>query len=139
MRCTIDSRFWTGRTGQAIKLKDPSVCIVAMYLMTSPHANSIGLYRLPIDYIIADTGLSDDKIRDAMKILHEEIDFCSYDEQSQMVFVHKMALHQIGKNFHENDKRVIGVRRQFEKIENFILKDKFFDAYQNVFYLDLKG
>ena len=32
--------------------------MLALYVMTSPHANMIGLYYLPVSYAASDTGLS---------------------------------------------------------------------------------
>jgi len=51
--------FWTGRTGRGLR-KDPDAQITALYLMTSQHANMLGLYYCPVAYIVADTGLTEE-------------------------------------------------------------------------------
>ncbi|HEY0268071.1 MAG TPA: hypothetical protein VGC12_02435, partial [Methyloradius sp.] len=53
----VSGAFWTGKTGKSIR-RDMETQIVAMYLMTSPHANMIGVFSLPVGYIQIDTGLT---------------------------------------------------------------------------------
>ncbi|ASF48096.1 hypothetical protein [Methylovulum psychrotolerans] len=53
----VSPKFWTGRTGKAIKAEGMEAVLVAMYLMTSPHADMLGVYYLPTVYIAHDTGL----------------------------------------------------------------------------------
>ena len=54
----VSPQFWIGKTGKAIKKAGPEATIVALYLMTCPHANMIGLYYVPLMYIAHETGLS---------------------------------------------------------------------------------
>ena len=53
----ISPSFWTGKTGKAIKAGGQEAVVVAMYLMSSPHSNMIGLYYLPMMYLAHETGL----------------------------------------------------------------------------------
>ena len=91
----VAPQFWTGRTGKALKVAGPESVIVAMYLMTSPHANMIGLYHCPVAYIAIDTGLS---LEGASKGLASciEADFCQYDDSIEYVFVVEFAKYQLG-------------------------------------------
>ena len=86
----VSPHFWTGTTGKKLR-NSPEAVIVAMYLMTSPHANMLGLYYMPILYVAHETGLG---FEGASKGLRSacEAGFCSYDEASEMVWVHEMAL-----------------------------------------------
>ena len=103
----ISSRFWTGATGRQLR-KCPQAQIVAMYLCTAPMANMIGVYYLPLSYISADTGLTTE---DAMEGLRRvsEAGFCTYDAQTEYVFVHEMASWQIGESLKESDNRTAKV------------------------------
>ena len=45
---------------------------VALYLLTSPHTNAIGVFRAPTQYISADTGLGAAEVKEAMAQLEAE-------------------------------------------------------------------
>ena len=111
----VAPQFWTGQTGKALKAKGPEAVIVAMYLMTSPHANMIGVYHCPVAYIAIDTGLS---IEGASKGLQSAIEagFCTYDAGSDYVFVHEFAAYQVGEELDPKDKRCAGVRNELAKV-----------------------
>lgn len=129
----VSPQFWTGATGKSLR-GDPEAVIVAMYLMTSPHANMIGLYHLPILYIAHETGLS---IEGASKGLRRCIEggFCSYDEASEHVFVHEMARFQIGEALDVKDKRCKGVDNELEKAPEGALQQAFREKYASAFHL----
>lgn len=111
----VSPLFWTGKTGKALKAAGQEAVIVGMYLMTSPHANMIGLYHCPLTYIAYDTGLT---IEGASKGLLSaiEADFCRYDHDSEYVFVHEFAAYQIGDELDPKDKRVQGVINELAKV-----------------------
>ena len=104
----VSPRFWTGTTGRDIKNKGLEATVVAMYLMTSPHTNMLGIYYLPIIYISHETGLS---IEGATKGLAGCIEggFCEYDAPLEMVWVKKMAYYQIESELKATDNRVKAV------------------------------
>ncbi len=111
----VAPQFWTGRTGKALKAAGPEAVIVAMYLMTSPHANMIGVYHCPIAYISIDTGLP---LEGASKGLASaiEADFCTFDDSCDYVFVHQFAEYQIGPELAATDNRVKGVVNELAKV-----------------------
>lgn len=111
----VSPQFWTGQTGKKLKAAGPETVIVAMYLMTSPHANMIGVYHCPIAYIAIDTGLS---IEGASKGLQRaiEADFCTFEAESEYVFVHSFAEYQIGAELDPKDLRCKGVAKELEKV-----------------------
>lgn len=111
----VAPQFWTGRTGKALKAAGPEAVIVAMYLMTSPHANMIGVYHCPVAYISIDTGLT---LEGASKGLASaiEADFCTFDESCDYVFVHQFAEYQIGPELAATDNRVKGVVNELAKV-----------------------
>ena len=52
----VSPQFWIGTTGKAIRASGSDAQIVALYLLTSPHATMLGLYYLPMLYIAHETG-----------------------------------------------------------------------------------
>ncbi len=54
---TISPQFWLGDTGRKLRKSGPECMVVALYMMTSPHSNMLGLYYLPVLYIAHETGL----------------------------------------------------------------------------------
>lgn len=111
----VAPQFWTGKTGKALKAAGPEAVIVGMYLMTSPHANMIGVYHCPLAYIAIDTGLT---LEGASKGLRSaiEADFCRYEQDTEFVFVHEFACYQIGDSLKADDNRVKGVLNELAKV-----------------------
>jgi hypothetical protein len=125
--------FWTGATGRALR-QDVDAQIVALYLMTSPHANIIGVFRCPIQFIQLETGRP---IEGASKGLTKlcELGFCTVDPDTETVWVHEMANYQIGTELKGGDKRAKHVRRFYENIENVRIKQAFFAKYGAAYQL----
>lgn len=132
----VAPQFWTGATGKAIKAAGPEAVIVAMYLMTSPHANMIGVYYLPTLYLAHETGLG---VEGATKGLARciEAGFCTYDHASEYVFVHSMARFQIAESLKPEDNRCKGVRNELLRVPNPLLRKAFFDIYAAAFSLPI--
>lgn len=128
----VGPRFWVGATGKAIRVAGKDAQIVAFYLMTSPHANMLGLYYIPIPYIAHETGLS---FEGASKGLRSCIDagFCAYDEQAECVWVFEMARHQIGERLEAKDKRCKGVQNQYDNLPDNQYLGDFFSKYAERF------
>lgn len=111
----VAPQFWTGRTGKALKAAGPEAVIVGMYLMTSPHANMIGVYHCPLAYISIDTGLP---LEGASKGLQSAIEagFCTFESETDFVFVHEFAKYQIGEELKSTDLRVKGIVNELAKV-----------------------
>lgn len=92
----VSPRFWLGETGRELRKAGAEAQVVAFYLMTSPHANMLGLYYLPVLYLAHETGLG---LEGASKGLKRAVEagFCSYDHDAEMVWVHEMAAWQVGE------------------------------------------
>jgi len=129
----VKPSFWTGATGRALR-QDVDAQVVALYLMTSPHANIIGVFRCPIGYIAAETGRP---IEGASKGLLKLVDmgFCTVDPETETVWIHEMARFQIGETLNGKDKRVKHVARFFADIENIRIKWAFFEKYGSAYQL----
>lgn len=133
---SISPRFWIGETGKKLR-GDPEAQVLAMYLMTSPHANMIGVFHCPILYMAHETGLSMEGASKALARLIQE-GFCTYDEASETVFVVRMVAHQVGENLKPDDKRCLGIRREVDRIPIQSLKRQFLDLYGASFHLESK-
>ena len=130
----ISPQFWTGKTGKAIKAGGPDAVVVAVYLMSSPHSNMIGMYYLPMMYLAHETGLG---IEGASKGLRRALEagFCSYDEASEVVWVHEMARYQIADELAANDNRVKGIQREIDSVPENPFVSAFYDKYSAAFKL----
>lgn len=130
----ISPSFWTGKTGKAIKAGGQEAVVVAMYLMSSPHSNMIGLYYLPMMYLAHETGMG---FEGASKGLQRacEAGFCSYDEASEVVWVHEMARYQIAYELSANDNRVKGIQREVDSVPENPFVSLFYDKYADSFKL----
>ncbi|MBV2182030.1 MAG: hypothetical protein KUL86_12475 [Castellaniella sp.] len=130
----VSPQFWIGETGKKMRKAGPEAQVVALYLMTCPHSNMIGLYYLPIMYIGHETGLG---IEGASKGLERAIEagFCSYDEASEVVWVHEMAKFQIGDHLSEGDKRCKGVQNEYDSVPENPYLERFFARYKGAFHM----
>jgi hypothetical protein len=133
----VSPQFWTGRTGKALRAAGPEAVIVALYLMTSPHANMIGLYYCPMVYIAHDTGLG---FEGASKGLRSAIEagFCTFEEEIDYVFVHEFAAYQIGDELSAKDLRVKGVTNELAKVPKGQCHQAFTDRYGAAFCLPIE-
>lgn len=132
----VSPHFWTGSTGKQLR-QCPESLVVSMYLMTSPHANMLGLYYMPLLYVAHETGLG---MEGASKGLQWacEAGFCSYDHASEMVWVHEMARFQIADKLKSTDKRSIGVQNEYNSLPSNPFLASFYDKYSQAFCMTEK-
>lgn len=128
--------FWTGTTGKALR-KSQEGALVALYLLSSPHSNMLGLYYQPVLYMAHETGLG---IEGAWKGLRSciEAGFCLYDEASEMVWVKEMAAYQIGEALKPADKRCAGIQKDYDALPDNPFLGMFYDRYRPAFHLSQK-
>lgn len=127
----VSPKFWIGETGKALR-GHPEAQVLALYLMTSPHANAIGLFHCPILYMAHETGLG---MEGASKGLQQLVEggFCSYDAPSETVFVKRMAAYQIAEVVKPDDKRSKWLQKEYDKLPEGLLKAEFFAIYSVAF------
>ena len=130
---SVSPRFWIGETGKALR-GQPEAQVLALYLMTCPHANMIGVFHCPVLYMAHETGLGMEVASKALASL-TKAGFCDYDEASETVFVVRMAAHQVGEQLKADDKRVLGVRKEYERIAVARMKTQFLAIYSKAFHL----
>jgi hypothetical protein len=131
----ISPKFWTGKTGKQLR-GNVEGQLVALYLMTSPHANMIGIYHCPIMYIAYETGLT---LEGASKGLQSLIEsgFCHFDSENDMVFVVNMARHQVGDELNPKDNRHKAVLKELSKVSSNYLLCEFSKTYNDCFHLGM--
>lgn len=130
---SVSPQFWIGSTGKQLR-GDSKTQVLAMYLMTCPHANMIGVFHCPVMYMAHETGLSMEDVEQSLEKLIL-LGFCVYDHENDSVFVVNMASFQVGTNLKEYDNKVKGVQKYVEKIQSCLLKKAFVDRYLNDFHL----
>lgn len=128
----VSPKFWIGKSGKALR-GHPEAQIVALYLMTCPTSDMTGVFNCPLMYIAHETGLGLEGASKGLKRLIEG-DFCTFDEDSDMVFVHEMAKYQIGEELKVNDNQVKSVKRAYQSMPEAI-KPEFFSRYKDAFHL----
>jgi hypothetical protein len=130
----ISPQFWIGDTGRKLRESGHETLLVALYLLSNPHANMLGLYYLPTSLIAHETGLTQEE---ALKGLRRAIEagFCGYDDRSEMVFVHEMARYQIADHLAPADKQCAGIQREYEALANNAFLGMFYDKYVEAFHL----
>lgn len=133
----IGPKFWIGKTGKKLRTAGIEAQLVALYLMSSPHANMLGLYYIPQAFISHETGLG---FEGASKGLQGciEAGFCQYDEDSEMVWVMEMARFQVGDELHGKDLRIKGVQNEYDSLPENPYLAAFFDMYSKAFCMSSK-
>lgn len=133
----IGPKFWIGSTGKKLRTAGAEAQVVALYLMTSPHANMLGLYYLPQMFIAHETGLG---FEGASKGLASAIEagFCEYDEASETVWVMEMAKYQIADELSGKDLRIKGVQNEYDSLPTNPFLSRFYDMYATAFCMSNK-
>lgn len=126
--------FWTGATGKDLRRRGSEGVVVALYLMSSPHSNMLGLYYQPALYMAHETGLG---IEGASKGLQDCIDcgFCAFDSLTEMVWVPEMAAYQVAAELASGDKRCKGIQKDYEALPKNPFLRAFFERYGRAFHL----
>lgn len=128
----VSPRFWIGETGREIRACGMDAQLVALYLLTSPHSNMIGLYWAPLQYIAHETGLPIERARKALARL-SIASFCEYDEATEVVWVLEMARFQIADRLGEKDKQTKGVQNAYDEVPSNPFLAPFFERYAEAF------
>ena len=133
----VSPQFWIGATGKALR-GNADAQVLALYLMTSPHANMIGVYHCPVIYMAHETGLTPEGASKALASL-SEVGFCTYEEASEVVFVARMAAYQIGESLAATDNRVKSIQKDVAKITSASIRQAFIATYSVAFHLAIEG
>lgn len=129
----ISGNFWVSKLGRLLRQYNHAQT-TALYLMTSPHANMIGLYHCPSIYISHETGLSQEDSIAAVNYLCQ-INFCTYDWDTEFVFIHEFTKHQVGDSIKIADLRHKGIINQLTLVPEGPCKQAFFNRYTSSHHL----
>lgn len=132
----ISPEFWIGETGKQLR-GHPEAQIVGAYLLSNPHANMIGLYYLPVTFVVHETGLSLEGASEGLRRLIE-VGFCDYDQKTETVWVFEMAKYQVGVQLDKKDLRCKGVQNAYDSCPQSPFLPLFFDRYAGNFHLTAK-
>lgn len=114
--------------------RDPEAVAIYFHLLTSPHSTMIGIYSLDLDYLAIDLG---SPLEGASKGLRRvcEAGLASYDEESEIVWVHDMAVTQIAPRLSPKDNRVQAVAKQLAMLPICPITLAFYARYRDIFHL----
>lgn len=127
-------QFWIGTTGRRLR-GDMAAQLVAAYLLTSPHANMVGVYYLPVETIAHETGIPLEGASKALRRVCEE-GFAAYDATAELVFVPGMARRQIADSMKVGDKRIDGVVNELMPFASHRFVAAFAERYRETFHLE---
>lgn len=131
----VSPKFWIGKTGREIRRLGVEAQLIALYLFTSPHATMLGIYYLPITFIVHETGIPFEGSSKTLRSL-VEVGFCTYDEESEYVWVHEMAFYQIGGQLKEADNRIKRINEDYQAVPKLPFLRDFYDKYHSFFFLE---
>lgn len=130
----VSPRFWTGHTGRQIRGAGAEAQVVALYLVSSPAANMIGLYYQPLPTLCHETGVSREGASKALSRLRE-LGFAFYDDSEEVVWVPEMARHQVAETLKPADKQVPAIEKEAAKYRKSRYYAAFVEKYADAFCL----
>lgn len=86
----VSPAMW--RPGRFLSLSSVDAQLIYLYLLTGPHQNSAGCYRLPDGYAAADLGWELARYRKARDQL-VEADFILFDEKTLEIYIQRWFQH----------------------------------------------
>ncbi len=116
--------FWTDHDIRRLTLEQRALLL---YFFTSPHSNMIGLYFLPIGYVLVETGIASEAVLSHLTGALSR--FVTYDRETEEVFVHNMARYQITDVLKADDNRKLSVQRLLAKTASSRLRHQFLTRY----------
>ncbi|MEW8143461.1 MAG: hypothetical protein AB2754_19990 [Candidatus Thiodiazotropha endolucinida] len=126
----ISHRIWQGGTGkQILKELGDAGMVVAVYLMTSPHANQSGVYHCPIQYAATETNRTPDEFETCLVKL-ERLGFLKYDYEAEVVWIRNMVKFQV-QNWpvEQKDHRYRGVLNALAAVPSSYLVQEFLEYW----------
>jgi len=130
----VSWQFWTGSTGKQLRTLGRDEQVVAIYLMTCPSSNMIGMYYLPIVTMAHETGITPEGASKALRRVCAT-GFACYDEASEYVYVPEMARWQISEELKPSDKQVKGILNEVKRNAKCPYVKDFWHKYADAFCL----
>jgi len=130
--------FWTGETGKQLRELGRNEQLLALYLVSSPLSNMIGLYYLPLPTIVHETGISQQGVAKGLQRL-SELQFAHYDQKAEHIWVPEMARYQLAPALQEGDNKVKGVERELQNYIKSPFAPAFIARYSEPYHLDAES
>lgn len=131
----VAPQFWTGRTGKEIRREGRDVQVVALYLLTSPQANMIGLYYLPLPTLCHEVGMHQRAAKRALDVLGK-LSFAHYDDETEYVWVPEMARFQLGEQLSASDNNATAVQNLYLSLSPNPFLPLFYQKYARRYFLE---
>ena len=145
----VSPRFWTGETGRKLRALGGDYQRVALCLLTCPEANMIGLYDMSLAMLTHYLGMEHQKGLQSpfkapskpltnpfevaigiLKVLENDVLFCKYDAENELVWVPEMAHYQIGPQLRVRDNQIKAVVKLLGPYRNHPYYQEFLERYQ---------
>ena len=94
--------------------------LLGAYLMTSPHRHGVGIYYLPVVFILHETAIETSEGALAAFDGLSELDFAHYDLETEHVWLPGMAAHQIAPRLTTKDKKWIHVTKELKRLVKIV-------------------
>lgn len=131
----IWGEFYTGPTGCALRAAGRDVQQLALYLLTTPHRNMLGLYHLGVEDIVEHVAFPIAGVPALLQAL-ENVEFAYYDAATAYVWVRNMARFQLnlkpGERLAHGDKRIAAANRVYAGLWSNPYLGPFFELNQKV-------
>jgi hypothetical protein len=130
-------QFWIGESGRLLRGHSEAQ-VIALYFITCPSANAIGLYYLPLPTLCHETGCPIKGVPKALRRVSES-GLARYSEVHEAVWVPEMARIQIGPILKPGDKRIPWVIKEATSNRKSPFLLNFYEKYREPFHLPDEG
>lgn len=126
--------FWLRGSGKKLR-GNPVAQVLALYFLTAPSSNMIGLYYLTLTSICSETGISEADVKFYLPLINEIV---IYDLDHELVWIPEHAAYQIGESMHGNDKRRVSVMKELGLIGSHPFVAAFIKRYGDNYKLPVE-
>ena len=128
----VPTKLWTGEIVPCFPYLTTVAKLVYVYLLTSPHANMLGYYRMPRSYIEADLQLEAEEVYQALEQL-DEVGLVYSEEGTDYLWVRYFAATQyVAVAGLERDVRAEEAQRVFDALPTGWVLDQVRTIYGDV-------
>jgi hypothetical protein len=131
----IYRHLWVNHPDNKIHQLDNQTRFLAIYLVSNPHVNMIGMYYLPLPIIAHEMRIPLEGALEGLQRLFE-VGYATYDDQTEYIWVHDMASEQIDAQLKSTDNRVKAINETYRSLPNLPFLSNFYDKYADAFHLE---